>query len=127
MNSRVIRLSTLDQPPHRRHDIRVRRHPVWVLLVVRQRDAVFLSEPIALHHKLLYVLDIIDASSELGRLIEIVDANEQGTLTALAIRELEVADGRGVAFRALDGPALGWWSHILGRHLLAFCEEWCEW
>lgn len=66
------------------------RNATRVLLIIRQRDSILFLESIVLRNERLDVLDIVDTSSEFGTLSKIVDADKEGALATLTVRELEI-------------------------------------
>jgi hypothetical protein len=97
----------MNQPPHTLQNIGTCRDSTPVLLIIRQGNHILLLEPIGLCNERLDILDIVDTSSELGILSEIVDADKKRALAALAVGELEIC-GRGTDGGLADCPAL-WW------------------
>jgi hypothetical protein len=86
---RVVRLSILHQPVHRTQDVLLRRLTDGVLLVVCEDDHILPLVPIRLVQERRHVLDVVDASSELSPLPEIVDTNQEGLSSPRAVRVLE--------------------------------------
>ena len=83
---------------HRPQNVRLRRLTHRILLVVRQDDHVLALVTEVLVQVRRHVLDVVDATSELAALVEVVDADEEGFATTGAERVLEsVAAGSAVA------------------------------
>lgn len=104
---RIIRLRILDQPMHRPQDVSLRRLAHGVLLVVRQQHHVLARVAEVLVQIRRHVLDIVDTTTQLALLPEIVDSNQQGLALTSASRVLEtVSLWSSVAER---DRISGWW------------------
>ena len=71
----VVGLRTLYQPPHRRDDIRMRRHLAGIACVIGEDDNVVGAVSISLDQELLDVVRVVDASCESGGRADVVDAD----------------------------------------------------
>lgn len=102
----VISSGVLDKPMHGTQDIGLCGLAHGVLLVVCEDDHVLSSVAVALVQVVGHVLDVVDASSQLSALVEVVDSDQQGLALAGAVGVLEVvslggsmAEGDGVVGR----------------------------
>ena len=73
---RIVGLGILDEPMHGTQDILLCRLAHGVLLIVCQDYHVLTGIPKVLVQIRAHVLDVIDTSSELSPLAEIVDTNQ---------------------------------------------------
>lgn len=86
---RVVWPSVLDQPMHSPKNVLLRRLAHGILLVVCKNHHVFPPVSEVLYKVRGHVLDIVDTSSELPALAEVVDADEKGLPTPCTLRILE--------------------------------------
>lgn len=86
---RIVGPSVLYQPVHGSQDILLCRLAHRVLLVIREDHHVFALISKILYQVCRHVPNVVDASSELPALTEIVDAYEEGLPSARTLRILE--------------------------------------
>jgi hypothetical protein len=73
---RVVLLRIFDQPLHCTQDIRLGRNAHGMLLVVGENNHVLPPIPVPLMEENRHVGDIVDASTKLIRLSDIVDSDQ---------------------------------------------------
>lgn len=86
----IVGLRILDQPVHGAEDIGLGRLAHGVLLVIREEDHIFAGISEVLIEICRHVLNIVNASSQLTLLAEIVDSNQQCLSLTSTARVLEV-------------------------------------
>lgn len=94
----IVGLGVLDEPLHGTDDVGLGGLVVGVLLVVGEQDHVLALVIVLVDQEGRQVLDVVDAAAQLALLPKVVDADQQGLATPVALRVLEcVSLGRAVA------------------------------
>lgn len=92
---RIVGLRILDQPMHSAQNIRLGRLAHGVLLIIGKEDHVFTGIAEVLVQVCGHVLDIVDTSTQLALLAEIVDSNQERLALTSTARVLEAISLRG--------------------------------
>lgn len=92
---RIVGLRILDQPVHSAQDIRLGRLAHGVLLIIGEEHHVFAGIAKILVQVCGHVLHIIDTSTKLTLLAEVVDSDQQRLALTSAARVLEAISLRG--------------------------------
>lgn len=101
---------------HSPENVRLGRLAHGVLLVIGQEDHVLASVTKVLVQVCRHILDVVDTSTQLTLLAEIVDSNEQRLSLACATRVLEVIALRGTVAEGdwVTGRGLGARAALIG-------------
>lgn len=109
----IIRLRILDQPMHGPQDVSLRRLAHGVLLVIRQQHHVLARVAKVLVQIRRHVLDIVDTTTQLTLLPEIVDSNQQGLALTGAPRVLETVSLRSPVSERDRISGWWWWTTLV--------------
>jgi hypothetical protein len=98
---RVVWCSTLDQPVHSTEDVLLGRLAHGVLLVICEDHHILSPVPKVLDEVRSHVADVVDASSQLPALAEVVDTDEKAFPAARAVGVSECIALRGSLAKVL--------------------------
>lgn len=125
---RIIRLSILDEPVHGTKNVCLCRLAHRVLLIIREKNHIFTGISKVLVEVCRHVLNIIDTSSQLALLTEIVNSNQQCLSLSRTTRVLEVVTLRGAMTERDRSRGRSRWATTatLGRVVVCYEANICQ-
>ena len=109
---RVIRACFFNKPMHSSEDVLLRRLAHWVLLIVCKNDHILPFVAKILDEIARHVSDIVNATSELSALSEVVDADQERFTPTRTLRVLKGVILRG-AISEMLGRLRGRWRSLM--------------